>query len=213
VNSRAQADYALGVTIAYFSSKGHTVFLPITDAHGCDLVVDIDGELKRVEIRSTSQMSKSGYYVASINTVKHVSCRKFDLLLIASKDGSIWIFPKENIIDINSHITLNHERDMYKVCAGMMELADIPDLKSGSLNESAGSSPATGTTTIIDKINKRINNNEGKFRCYHCGVYKSIDQFRRKRKVDEDSVNRKDYNSACLDCMGDVIKDKLRVLK
>ena len=38
------------------------------------------------------------------------------------------------------------------ILAGVMELADVADSKSAGLNTRAGSSPATGTKTLLEKI-------------------------------------------------------------
>lgn len=58
-NSKKQGDAALGQAIAYFTSKGYDVALPLTDSADWDLIVEIDNILKRVQVKSSSQLNKT----------------------------------------------------------------------------------------------------------------------------------------------------------
>jgi hypothetical protein len=59
-NSKKQGDAGLGQAIAYFTSKGYDVALPLTDSADWDLIVEVDGELKRVQVKTSSQLEESG---------------------------------------------------------------------------------------------------------------------------------------------------------
>jgi hypothetical protein len=59
-NSKKQGDAGLGQAIAYFTLKGYDVALPLTDSADWDLIVEINNELKRVQVKSSIQVSKSG---------------------------------------------------------------------------------------------------------------------------------------------------------
>ena len=59
-NSKKQGDAGLGQAIAYFTLKGYDVALPLTDSADWDLIVEIDGVLKRVQVKTSSQMSDTG---------------------------------------------------------------------------------------------------------------------------------------------------------
>ena len=48
-NSRKQGDVGLGRAIAYFTSEGFTVCLPLTDNQDYDLVVEKENGLKKIE--------------------------------------------------------------------------------------------------------------------------------------------------------------------
>jgi hypothetical protein len=59
-NSKKQGDAGLGQAIAYFTLKGYDVALPLTDSADWDLIVEINGELKRVQVKTSSQIEESG---------------------------------------------------------------------------------------------------------------------------------------------------------
>ena len=59
-NSKKQGDAGLGQAIAYFTSKGYDVALPLTDSADWDLIVEFNDGLKRVQVKTSSQLSKTG---------------------------------------------------------------------------------------------------------------------------------------------------------
>jgi len=59
-NSKKQGDAGLGQAIAYFTMKGYDVALPLTDSADWDLIVEIEDELKRVQVKTSSQMGNNG---------------------------------------------------------------------------------------------------------------------------------------------------------
>ena len=59
-NSKKQGDAGLGQAIAYFTSKGYDVALPLTDSADWDLIVETEDGLKRVQVKTSSQMEDSG---------------------------------------------------------------------------------------------------------------------------------------------------------
>jgi PD-(D/E)XK endonuclease len=64
-NTKKQGDVGMGVAIGYFASRGITVCLPLTDSQDYDLVVDMDGVLKRIQVKTTAAKSrgKTGFDV------------------------------------------------------------------------------------------------------------------------------------------------------
>jgi hypothetical protein len=91
-NSKKQGDAGLGQAIAYFTSKGYDVALPLTDSADWDLIVEIDGELKRVQVKTSIQLTKSGImkFNANVNggnktskgKTKLISAQGWDLLFL-----------------------------------------------------------------------------------------------------------------------------------
>jgi len=59
-NSKKQGDAGLGQAIAYFTMKGYDVALPLTDSADWDLIVEIEGQLKRVQVKTSSQLANNG---------------------------------------------------------------------------------------------------------------------------------------------------------
>jgi hypothetical protein len=89
-NSRKQGDAGLGQAIAWFTMKGYAVCIPLTDNQDYDLVVEIDGALRKVQVKSGSTLAKSGaaLFYLSVNggnksgdtTTKTVSQQTWDYL-------------------------------------------------------------------------------------------------------------------------------------
>ena len=59
-NSKKQGDAGLGQAIAYFTSLGYDVALPLTDSADWDLIVETDKGLQRVQVKTSSQLTESG---------------------------------------------------------------------------------------------------------------------------------------------------------
>jgi hypothetical protein len=59
-NSKKQGDAGLGQAIAYFTMKGYDIALPLTDSADWDLIVEMEDGLKRVQVKTSSQISKTG---------------------------------------------------------------------------------------------------------------------------------------------------------
>lgn len=91
-NSKKQGDAGLGIAIAYFTSKGYDVALPLTDSADWDLIVEIDGKLTRVQVKTSTQLSKTGImkFNANVNggnksgkgKSKVISDQQWDLLFL-----------------------------------------------------------------------------------------------------------------------------------
>lgn len=65
-NSKKQGDAGLGQAIAYFTMLGYEVALPLTDSADWDLIVDTGEELKKVQVKTSYQMSKSGIMMFNV---------------------------------------------------------------------------------------------------------------------------------------------------
>lgn len=66
-NSKKQGDAGLGQAIAYFTSKGYDVALPLTDSADWDMIVEIDNSLKRVQVKTSSQLKPNGVMLFNAN--------------------------------------------------------------------------------------------------------------------------------------------------
>ena len=109
-NSKKQGDYGLGKAISWFTSRGHTVLIPLTDSQPYDLVVDIEGEgLRRVDVKTTSikhntQKDKYivGLKVSGGNRSGTGKSRKFsktdtDYLFVVTDSGDKYLIPAEEL--------------------------------------------------------------------------------------------------------------------
>lgn len=67
MNSKKKGDIGLGTAIAYFTSKGNCVNIPLTDSQEYDLVVDLNGNLNRVQVKYCTYKDRYGYPTVGIS--------------------------------------------------------------------------------------------------------------------------------------------------
>jgi len=125
-NTRKQGDFGLGLAIATFAALGHTVAVPLTDNQDYDLVVDMNGRLGRVQVRTT-QFVRHGSYCVSLSTkggnrtsvgkVRYFDPEKVDYLFVLTGHGDRYSFPAPSIT-CRSSITLTGKYDEYRLDVG-----------------------------------------------------------------------------------------------
>ena len=52
--NKEKGNTGLGIAIAYYSSNGYTVSIPLNDTQDYDLIVDKSNVLKKVQVKTTS---------------------------------------------------------------------------------------------------------------------------------------------------------------
>lgn len=104
-----QGNIGLGQAIAWYTSQGIPVLLPLNDTQKYDLAIDIKGELQRVSIKTTQAQDARGNYIVGLRNTGGSSdksvIRKFDpkscdLLFIYTKSGDRYEIPAKDI-DVN----------------------------------------------------------------------------------------------------------------
>ena len=120
--NKEKGNTSLGIAIAYYSSNGYTVSIPLNDTQDYDLIVDKDNKLKKVQVKSTACKTKYGNYQVALKssggtkgkTYKTVIETNVDELFILTEDMSMYILPIE---EINNKATLNicNKYEKYKV--------------------------------------------------------------------------------------------------
>ena len=123
-NTKIQGCIGLGQAVAYFTKMGYTVSSPLNDSQDYDLVVEIDEKLYKVQVKTTTIKSKSGYYQPYIrqtckntkrNYTKAATELKYDYLFVTGDNLESWFIPKDKIKEIKTALTLNKEFDQYKI--------------------------------------------------------------------------------------------------
>lgn len=124
-NTKKQSDAGVGLAIAYFTMLGLTVSIPLTDSQDYDLVVEIDGVLKKVQVKTTNMQESSGSYAVSLRILggnakanfvsKHNSEMVYDLLFVVTGDGSKYLIPRETLAHLKSAIVLGKKYDHYRL--------------------------------------------------------------------------------------------------
>ena len=119
-----QGNVGLGRAIAYYTSQCIPVLLPLNDTQKYDLVVDKDGKLQRVSVKTTKGKNKSGKYFNVMlkncgGSSKKSIIRKFDntscdILFIVTIDGTMYEIPS-SLIKIHGQLTLTKDWDDFIV--------------------------------------------------------------------------------------------------
>jgi hypothetical protein len=124
-NSKKQGDAGLGQAIAYFSMKGCEIALPLTDSTDWDLIIEDDTGLKRVQVKTSMQVSaaeteifdirvKGGNKSGSTKT-KMIATQEWDLLFLHHlTTGRQAVIPKE-VITSKGQINLSEKYADYVV--------------------------------------------------------------------------------------------------
>lgn len=120
-NSKTQGDIGLGAAIAYFTKIG-TVSIPLTDSQDYDLIVDIKGSLKKVQVKTTNQKIGKRFKITlctkggnkSGNTIKKFCSKSVDLLFCLTADNMSYLIPSEEITTTVS-LTLFEKYDKFRV--------------------------------------------------------------------------------------------------
>lgn len=120
---KGNAGFALA--IGYFGSNGYIVSLPLNDTQHYDLIVDIDGEIKRVQVKYTSEKTQNNksyrVRVISNSTVNGKIQKSYtlketnnDILFVVCEDKTMYLIPKEIVI-VGDNLTLTNKFSKYIV--------------------------------------------------------------------------------------------------
>lgn len=98
------------MAIAYFGSNGYAVSVPLNDTQDYDLVVDMGGDLKKVQVKATNSKHSANSYSLLLKTVsgttrkvyKTVVDTDIDYLFCLCGDGTMFLIPKEEIKNRNT---------------------------------------------------------------------------------------------------------------
>ena len=123
-NTKIQGCIGLGQAIAYFTKMGYTVSSPLNDSQDYDLVVEINKKLYKVQVKTTTIKSSSGYYQPYIrqtckntrrNYTKSATELEYDYLFVTTDNLENWFIPKNKVKKIKTSFVLNKDFDQYKV--------------------------------------------------------------------------------------------------
>ena len=66
--NKEKGNTSLGIAIAYYTSNGYTVSIPLNDTQDYDLIVDKGNILKRVQVKGSSFKDKRGHYQVALKS-------------------------------------------------------------------------------------------------------------------------------------------------
>jgi len=124
MNTKKQGDAGVGSAVAYFTQCGYTVSIPLTDSQDYDLIVDIDGKLNRVQVKTSRCSEKSGIYKVNLRVlggnrsgtgkVKHFDSGLVEYVYILVANGDRYFIPT-SAIESKSCIHVGQKYLEYKV--------------------------------------------------------------------------------------------------
>ena len=106
MSNKSQGNSAEAFAIYYFTNAGYSVSKPLFENSHYDLIVD-DGSLKRVQVKSSTSVNKSGSYAVELRTkggnkswngvVKLISSDMVDIVFIVDGDDNFYIFDAKQL--------------------------------------------------------------------------------------------------------------------
>ena len=117
---RNAGNAGLSMAIAYFGSNGNTVSIPLNDTQDYDLIADIGGYLKKVQVKATNTMRTKNAYSLSLRSVSGTTRKSYktvedtdvDLLFCLCGDGTMYLIPV-SVLGNSSSISLCKEKSKY----------------------------------------------------------------------------------------------------
>ena len=104
-----QGNVGLGAAIAYYTSKMYIVSIPLNDNQGYDLIVDKNGILRRIQVKTSKLKKVNSYWVELSNN------KNYDDLFILLEDGKKFEIPFNDIKQINRTIVIQKKYLKYQI--------------------------------------------------------------------------------------------------
>jgi len=101
-NTRKQGEIGLGAAIAFFMARGDVVCVPLSEGQDFDLVVEADGVLKRVQVKTTSYKDYGNIFQVNLavrggnqsySTKKFFNNKSVDYVFILTSYGDKYLIP------------------------------------------------------------------------------------------------------------------------
>lgn len=87
-----QGNAGVGQAIAYYTSQGYTVSIPLNDTQKYDLIVDDGESLRRVQVKTTTHVKPSGFYGVTLKTSGVIEVElEFTLTIILRPKSCLYI--------------------------------------------------------------------------------------------------------------------------
>ena len=120
--NKQRGNCGLGIAIAYFSTNGYTVSIPLNDTQDYDLLIDKDGKIESVQVKYTSCKTKYVVYQLALKscggtkgkTYKTVLDTNVDYLFAVTEKVDMYMIPVKELKN-RSTINLCEKMACYKV--------------------------------------------------------------------------------------------------
>lgn len=124
-----QGNVGLGKAIEYFTSHSIPVCIPLNDTQKYDLVVDMDGKLQRVSVKTSRHRRVNNSYEVKLQNCGGASGKSIvrpfnntscDLVFVFTGDNKMYLIPAKDILSTNT-ITIGNK---YTECEVFSKLFD-----------------------------------------------------------------------------------------
>ena len=118
-----QGNIGLGKAIEYFTSLQYPVSIPLNDTQKYDLIVDMNGELKKISVKTSRNKTQYGTYTVNLRNCGGASgkgkVRPFDntscdYIFILTGNDKLYLIPT-NIINSTNAINVGKKYTEYEV--------------------------------------------------------------------------------------------------
>lgn len=122
ITNKQKGNSGLGMAIAYFSTNGYTVSIPLNDTQDYDLIVEKENLLQRVQVKSTGCIGKGNNYQVALKscggtsgkTNKTIIQTNVELLFILTANKEMYLIPKKEIRN-KSTLSLCDKYERFKI--------------------------------------------------------------------------------------------------
>ena len=122
-NTKAQGNIGIAYAIAHYVSSGYTVSIPMNDSQEYDLVVDIDGFLNKVQVKTTGSKTPYGIYTVTLrncggtngSVYGRVNSSSVDLVFILTASGDMYEVPLIDLQNNTNSLNLGDKALKYKI--------------------------------------------------------------------------------------------------
>ena len=120
--NKEKGNTGLGIAIAYYSTNGYTVSIPLNDTQDYDLIVNKNNILSKVQVKATSCKTKYNKYQVALKscggskgkTYKTIINTNIDEVFIVTNSMEIFIIPIEKIKN-KSTLNLCDKYEKYRI--------------------------------------------------------------------------------------------------
>lgn len=132
MNSKQKGTVGVAKAIAHYAERGYVVSVPLTDSQAYDLLIEKDGVILRVQVKTTEQMSEYGVPRVELRTKggnksgtgreKRIDCESVDLIFV-SWAGRSYEIPSADLHGRNC-INLGNAAQKYLVAVSKLGEGD-----------------------------------------------------------------------------------------
>ena len=119
-NPKVKGTVGIGMAIAYFTGKGLVVAIPINDSQPYDLVIEEDGQLKKVQVKTSTTDSIALRTMGgnqSFHTAKKFDHDACDYVFAMIETGECWLVPTSDFTN-KTYLKVTSEKfEKYKITA------------------------------------------------------------------------------------------------